>query len=178
MGCLGGFAACALLSTAVLAGSRNPVDFPLRVHIFSHNGVSHYSHGSLDYVDGEGRANLYENGEPRGFEYGYRCGDRLRNSDGYETYMARWKKKDRTVEILLPVMGKPNAAETCELKVEMKETAYFRHNGLLGEEPAAVFKQWMGKHEYDPEHGKNEPLKAAPTSPAGTSPATNPPGQQ
>jgi len=159
---LSGLAACLLLSPAVLAGGHKASDFPLRVHIFEHNSHSHYSHRMLDYVDGEGRANLYENGVPRGFEYGYRCMERLRNSDGYETFMARWKKPGKTLEILQPVFGKPDAAETCELSVEMKETAYYKKGGALGEESPEIFKEWMVKHEYDPEHGKNEPVSPAP----------------
>lgn len=44
------------------------------------------------------------------------------------------------------------------LKVEMKNSAYVRHNGVLEEESVAKFKEWMEKHQYDPEHGRNEPL--------------------
>jgi hypothetical protein len=45
---------------------------------------------------------------------------------------------------------------------------------LLGEEPAAKYKQWMEKVQYDPEHDKNEPVETAPApapaqKPAGTS---------
>ena len=29
----------------------------------------------------------------------------------------------------------------------------------MQEEPAADFKKWMVKHDYDPEHGKNVPVK-------------------
>jgi hypothetical protein len=153
---------CFLFSAVALAGGYRAAEFPLRVHIYAHNGHSHYSHQILDYVDGEGRANLYENGEPRGFEYGYRCGERLRNSDGFETYMARWRKPGRTLEILQPVLGKPNAANTCELKVEMKDgIAYHRRNGMLGEVHSEDLKAWMVKHQYDPEHGMNEPVFAA-----------------
>jgi hypothetical protein len=163
---LSGLAVCLLLSTAVLAGGKNAADYPLRVHIFSYNGHSHYYYHSLDMVDGEGRANLYENGEPRGFDFSYHCADRLRVSAGYETYMARWKKPGKNIEILLPVFGKPGAMEGCELLVDMKaDTAYTRHNGMLGEEPAAKFKDWMVKRDYDPEHSKNEPT--APAAPAG-----------
>jgi len=57
----------------------------------------------------------------------------------------------------LAVFGKPGAADGCELKVLMKDTAYTRHNGLLGEEPAAKYKAWMAKHDYDPVHDKNTP---------------------
>lgn len=157
---ISGFAALTLLSTSALAGGHSPADFPLRVHVFGFSAHSHYTWQNLDEVDGEGRANLYENGEPRGFDFGYRCGDRLRVSPGYETYMAKWKKPGRELEILLPVFGKPGAMESCDLKVDMKDAAYHRHNGLLAEEPIARYKEWMDLHQYDPEHGKNEPVPA------------------
>jgi hypothetical protein len=167
-----GLALCALFSGAAFAGGHSAADYTLRVHIFVHNSHSHYYHQALESVDGEGRANLYENGEPRGFDYSYRCGERIRNSPGYETYLARWKKHDQTLEILLPKMGKPGAMEACELKVEMKDFAYYRHDGNVDTEPTTAFKQWMEKHQYDPEHGKNEPT-GAPPEPAATE--TNPP---
>jgi hypothetical protein len=161
-GWLSGLAICALLSTTAFGGGHNAADYPLRVHIFEHNSHSHYYHRTLDWVDGEGRANLFENGEPRGFDYSYRCSDRLRNSPGYETYMARWKKRDQTLEILLPKLGNPSATESCDLKVEMKDIAYYRHGNTLDTEPPTAFKQWMEEHQYDPEHGKNEPVTVAP----------------
>jgi hypothetical protein len=159
-----GLIVCALFSTAALAASHSTADYSLRVHIYQFNSHSHYYgpqyYGQkVDYVDGEGRANLFENGEPRGFDFGYRCGARLMSSAGYETYFARWKKPGKALEILLPQFGKPGAFDTCELKVEMKENSvYHRHNGLLSEEPASKYKEWMEKVQYDPEHGKNEPV--------------------
>jgi hypothetical protein len=166
LGYFSGFAVCALLSTTAFAGGRSEADYPLRVHIFQHNSHSHYSHQVLESVDGEGRANLFENGQPRGFDYSYRCGERLRNSPGYETYLARWKKQDQTLEILLPKMGKPGAMEACEVRVEMKDFAYYKHDGTVDTEPATAFKQWMEKNQYDPEYGKTEPITADP-QPAG-----------
>ena len=147
------FAVCVLLSMTVLARTRNAADYPLRVHIFSHSSHSHYENHYLEGVDGDGRANLYENGEPRGFEYSYHCAKRLMNSVGYETYMARWKKPGQTLELLLPAMG-----DVCELRVDLKEDAYYRHDKHVREEPAAKFKAWMVAHQYDPEHGKNVPV--------------------
>ena len=143
---------------AAAAGNVNVADYPLRVHLFQVTQRSHYYRGQLDFVDGEGRANLFENSEARGFDYSFRCGQRLMTSPGFETYLARWKKPGREVEILLPVMGKPNSANSCALKVEMKNSAYFRHNGALEEQPVAAYKEWMQKHQYDPEHGRNEPV--------------------
>ena len=62
---------------------------------------------------------------------------------------------------------------TCRLKVLMKDFAYISHDGNLSTEPVEIFRQWMTKHEYDPEHGKETPTRLAPTPPA---PAASAPG--
>jgi hypothetical protein len=167
---LSGLAGCLMLAIAVPAGGRTAADYPLRIQVLDVNWHSHYNQNRvLDFVDGEGRANLFENKEPRGFDFGYTCNERFRGSMGYETYMARWKKPGRELEILVPVMGKPGVGDACVLKVDMKDTVYFKHNGMTGEEPAAVLKDWMEKHQYDPEHGKNDPVMP-PQAPSGPNP--------
>jgi hypothetical protein len=163
-----GLGVCLLLATAAWAAKWGAADFPLRVRIFQFNAHSHYYYRSLDAVDGEGRADLFENGQPLGFDFGYECGSRIMVSAGYETYMARWKKPGRELEILLPVLGgKPGEMNSCDLQVTLKQdSVYVRHNGLMSEEPAAKYKSWMIKHQYDPEHGLNEPVNAAAEPPA------------
>jgi hypothetical protein len=171
----------AALAPGAIAASPKLTDFPLRVHIVQNSNRTHYERHLIDYVDGEGRANLFENSQPRGFDYGFRCADRVRLSDGYETYPARWKKPGRELEVLQPVMGKPGETWSCTLKVEMKDSVFVRHNGMVGTEPAAQMKDWMDKRQYDPEHGKEQPLDAASGSPAtgGATPSsTSPPGPQ
>jgi hypothetical protein len=153
----GGLAAWLLLVSPALAGSRDPVEFPLRVHIFRAGEHSHYRHRMLEWVDGEGYGNLFAAGEPRGFEFSFFCYERFPASVGYETYMARWRKPNRDLEILFPAMGRPGAMHSCDLQVSMKDSVYIRRGGQLDEEPAAALKQWMERHGYDPEHGKNTP---------------------
>ena len=159
------FAALLLLSMPLLAEKYRASDYPLRVHIVNRNGIRHYSRiggtaSSLDEVDGLGQANLFENGEPRGFDFNHACGQPITPQMGYETFLARWKRQDRELEILMPVIGgKPGDMNVCNLKVSMKpDEAYVRHNGEIGLEPSATFKDWMAKHEYDPEHGKDLPV--------------------
>ena len=148
-----------LLPTGGFA-AHNRADYPLRVHIFNHNGYSHYygynGARSLEDVDGEGRANLYENSQPRAFDFHYECEERLMDSEGFDTLPARWKKPNLELEVLLPVSGK-----TCKFHVAMKEgLADHAPNGrFAGEMPAAGFKAWMDNYQYDPEHGKNLPIK-------------------
>ncbi len=157
-----------LLPSNLLASKRNPADFPLRVHVYECNQIIQMGpSGGINFVDGTGRANLIENGEPKGFDFSFRCLDHVNYSSGYETYLARWKKPNAVLEILVPVMGKPNATNACELKVALKDgLVYHTHNGRLLEQPAAIYKKWMEKVQFDPEHGKNEPISPATATPA------------
>lgn len=142
-----------VFSRCASAGSRNPADFPLRVHIFTHNSYSHYWHQGLDKVDGEGRGNLYENGIPTAIEFSYECDTRLMNSVGYETYMARWKKQGSALELLVPATN-----STCVVKASLHPgVAFYMHHGNLNEEPSTTFASWMQRHHYDPEHGLDIP---------------------
>lgn len=170
-------AGCFLLPMVAQARKLNPADYPLRVHVVFRNGIRHYNrYGSvgstLEDVDGMGGANLFENGQPRGFDFTYRCSQPITPEPGYETFLARWKKPDRAIEILMPVIGgKPGEMNACELKVTLKnDTVYVRHRGVVSEVPAAHFKEWMDKHQYDPEHGKDVPVNP----PAAQSPAAQP----
>ena len=141
----------------VLADSHNPADCPLRVHIFGRNETTFYHNRSADEAQGEGRADLFENGQPKGIDFQFDCDHRLLRSSGYETFPARWRKPGQELVILQPEFGKPGAYESCRLKVMVKDFVYVNHNGNLMTEPAAKFKDWMTKHDYDPEHGKNMP---------------------
>lgn len=142
-----------MFAQSAVAGSKNPADYPLRVRIYTHNSHSHYWNGGLSHVDGEGRANLFENSIPTAFEFNYECGTRLMNSVAYETYMARWKKHGSQLEVLVPATG-----ATCVMKINMKPGIAFRvHNGHLEEEPSATLADWMKRHHYDPEHGQDLP---------------------
>ena len=147
------------LSLAEVA-KPNPADYPLRVHVFETRWQKHPGGD----VGGEGRANLFERGQPRAFDYTFNCSRWFRASMGWQTYPARWRKRDGELEMLAPEMGTPGAFTECTLKVAMKNAAYYKHNGQLKEEPVAVFKDWMEKHNYDPERGKNEPTGLAPRS--------------
>ena len=166
-------AASLLLTPMLHAESHNPADYPLLLHVFGRSETTFYHNRQAEEAKGEGRANLYEGGEPKGVDFQFECDHKLQVSSGYETYPARWKKPGAELVILQPEFGKPGSFDTCHLKVQMKDFAYFMREGRLGSEPAAAFKQWMMKHDYDPEHGKNTPVAAS--AAAGASPAPNAP---
>jgi hypothetical protein len=155
--------ACLLFTSAALhAESKNPADYPLRIHIFGHNQTTFYYGHFAEESKGEGRANLFANSEAQGVDFTFDCSEKLKSSFGYETYPAKWKKPNQELTVLLPVFGKSNAYFTCNLKTQLKDYAYATQNGRMTSEPTAMFKNWMMKHDYDPEHGKNIPTRPEP----------------
>jgi hypothetical protein len=185
---LSGLAGWLVFDTAVLAKAPDPADYPLRVHVLKNTARSRHSRESKsfsdapDYLDGEGGADLFEEGQPLGFQFRYSCVDPLRASEAYATYPARWKKRDKTLEILIPQPGKPWNLEGCDLQVVARPgLAYFWNpdDDRVVEETAAKFKEWMVKHQYDPEKDLNDPigLDAEPGAPgeSGSSSSQTPP---
>ena len=111
-------AICLLLaSTVVIAESRNPTDYPLRIHIFNRSETTFYHHEFVDEAKGEGRANLFANGDVpwRGLQL-LPALKSWKASFGYETYPAKWKKPNQELIVLLPVFGKTGLFFTCNLE--------------------------------------------------------------
>jgi hypothetical protein len=166
---------CLFVSIALHAESKNPADYPLRVHILGRNETTFYHYRYAEEAKGEGRANIFENSQAHGVDFTFDCSEKLKASFGFETYPAKWKKPGQELTVLLPVFGKSNAYFTCTLKTDVKDFAYATHDGKMTSESVEDFKKWMVKHEYDPEHGKNTPIKiqpAAPTTAAAAPPAS------
>jgi hypothetical protein len=163
---LAAVAACLALTMAVEASGPDPADYPMRVLVFRNAIQPRHQRESKnldndgpDFVDGMGVADLFENGTPSAFEYTYSCIEGMRASSGYETFPAKWKKREKTLQILLPRPGKPWDYVTCDLRAEMRDgSAFYWKDDAVAMEGAAAFKDWMVKHQYDPENDKNDPV--------------------
>ena len=153
---------------AVRAAGYDPGKYPLRIFIFRY--ASRATPGrepkhpqDMDaYVSGMGQADLFENGVPTGFQFTYNCMVDMRSSVSYETFPARWKKKGKTLEILLPELKKAENVDTCDLQADFTPgKAYIWKDGGVAAEPSEKLKAWMGKHQFDPENGAEEPMLRA-----------------
>ena len=60
---------------------------------------------------------------------------------------------------MLPVFGKSNTYFTCHFKTDVKNYTYTRVKGKLISESPEKYKAWMTRHGYDPENGKDQPVK-------------------
>jgi hypothetical protein len=157
------FAALIFPATAVHADDKNPADYPLRLHIFSREEHTHYRRGIEEFSIGDGRANLFADGQVHAVDFHYECGEKIEHSIGYETYLAKWRKPGKKLTVLFPLFGKAGKFFTCDIDTDVKQDiAYFGRRTDLQTEPSAKFKEWMVKHDYDPEHGKDTPINTNP----------------
>jgi len=151
-----------LCASSLIAESKNPADYPLRFHIYGLNQTTFYQNRSAEEAKGEGRGDLFEGGEAKGVDFSYECSEKLKTSFGFESYPAKWHKPGKEITVLLPVFGKTGSFFTCNLKTDVKDFAYAMRNGGLISVPVASYKEWMVKHDFDPEHGKNTPTQTEP----------------
>jgi hypothetical protein len=151
-----------LCSIGVSAESKNPADYPLRVHVFTKSQIQYLNGMSrtTEEAKGEGRANLFEGGEAKAIEFTFDCPEKLRASSGFETYPAKWKKPGQELVVLMPVFGKGGSFFTCSFKTDVKDYAIATSKGQMHKESVEKFKAWMVRHQYDPEHGKDVPVKS------------------
>jgi len=162
------FAVCMAVSTAVEAGGPNEANYPLRVHILKFNkragkgDEAKNLSDAPDFVQGMGVADLFENGQPQGFQFSYDCIYGVQASQGYSNVPARWKKKGKRLEILVPEPKKPSNLDSCPLDVEITPLlAFYWKDGRISEERIEVLKAWMVKHQYNPEDDQEDPVMAA-----------------
>jgi len=175
---LGGVACCLAFSSVAMAGGPDPADYPLRVHVLKNLASSRPDRGGKFEAQapgammGVGAADLFEDGNPMGFQFKFSCSLPLLASEEYATYPARWKKRDKTIEVLLPEKGKPWNLDPCDLQVQPRPgLAYFWNpeDETTVEESAAKFKDWMVKHHYDPEKDMDMPMEPPPVTTPGSS---------
>ena len=100
------FALFASSTAAIHAESHNPADYPLRIHIYRRSETTFYSHRIAEEAKGEGRANLFEGGEPKGIDFEFECDTKLQTSSGYEVFPAKWKKPGQELVLLQPQFGR------------------------------------------------------------------------
>jgi hypothetical protein len=148
------------MGVSARAESKNMADYPLRIHIFSRNETTFYHHEWVDNTKGEGRGNVFENGEAHGVDFSFDCSQKIKASFGYETYAAKWKKPGKQLTVLFPEFGKTGSYFTCTINTDVKDFAYASRQGRMSSEPVADFKRWMTNHDYDPEHGKDVPKRS------------------
>jgi len=155
-------------ASVMQAESKNIADYTLRIRIYSKSSTNFYYSRNVEESKGEGRGDIFEGDDVQGVDFNFACEEKFKASFGYQTFPARWKKRDKTLEILVPEPGKPWNNESCVLHTTMQAGMVFfwsADDDVL-QEPAPKFKEWMVKHQLDPENGKVMPIEPDPPAAA------------
>ena len=155
-----------LLGTAITqeagAKPRDLSQYPLRVHIFQ----SHWDRRSGDfYGQGYGIANLFDGATVRGMNFTYDCPAQYAETIGNEAYVAKWKKPEKTLELVAEKTGEPGKSDTCEFRVTLHDFVYDLQNGTLATFSPEQYKMRLGaalpKNESIDTNPSHYPLRLA-----------------
>ncbi len=150
-----------LLSGSLYAADKNPADYPLKVTVFTRNGVTHYHNGYPDFYRGSGKANLHDGEHIQAFDYTYECSDNFLVTSGGEYLPAKWKKNGESLQLLLKEIGKEKYHE-CEMKISLLDAVYRRApNGSLQAVPMEKFLKLQSQDTNVDSNVADYPLQAA-----------------
>lgn len=116
--------ALAQVSVGVPSQVQDP-SYPLKVRI-----IDRAIDQSDDAVSTWGRADLYDGQKVQGFDYQADCNMVLMMSHGDERFSARWKKRDRKLELLVSKIGSSKSAK-CAVKANLQPFVYEFEKGVI-----------------------------------------------
>src|SRR5580698_10188687 len=129
------------LSTFVLAG-KNPADYPLHIQIVE----SHWHRHRDESVNGWGRGSVIEGDSIHAFDFSYEAVGPFQRTVGDAYYLAKWKKEQLKLEMLIGEIGAPDKLHTYDLKTTMREDVYI---------PSAQGAVAVSQDEYKAKHSQH-----------------------
>jgi TonB family protein len=121
------------------AKPRDLSEYPLRVQIFR---ADWHAGGYLG--EGSGVANLIDGQTIHAIDFAYQCPTRFMNSVGNQAYVAKWKKPEKTIEIVGSQVGNQDKSDTCEFKVTLHDYVYDLQDGTLSTFTEEQYKVRVG----------------------------------
>ena len=134
-----------LCSTLFAFASKNPADYPLKVHILQQNWVSHNNY--RDEFKGTGRGNIWEGDLIHAFDYSYECSFGLRRTARNQPYLAKWKQPHLRLALLASQIGKEGKYQECTLKTTVHDGVYILGQGGITEMSQEDYKDWKAKRQ-------------------------------
>ncbi|MFZ0539921.1 MAG: hypothetical protein WA416_13030 [Candidatus Sulfotelmatobacter sp.] len=108
-----------LLPVVLLAG-KNPADYPLQIQIIE----SHWHRHRDGSVDGWGRGDIKDGDSIHAFDFSYESLAPFQRTIGDAHYLAKWKKEQLKLEMLVGEIGSPDKFHTYDLKTSVREDVY------------------------------------------------------
>ena len=125
--------------------SKNPADYPLKVHILQQNWASHNNY--RNEFKGTGRGNIWEGDLIHAFDYTYDCSFGVRRTARNQPYLAKWKQPHLRLAILAQQIGKEDKYQECTLKTTLHNGVYILGQGGITEMSQTEYKDWKAKRQ-------------------------------
>jgi hypothetical protein len=121
----------------VAVTAKDAADYPLRVELLGNNW---HSYRLYPYREPEnfryrvtGRGNVGDGPTLHAIEFTYDCAMHVPLTLPKETYLAKWKKPQLQLEVLVPVNGKEAKYATCEMQTTVHDGVYVKTGQGLNE---------------------------------------------
>ncbi len=133
-----------LLCFSLSASSKDPADYPLKVHILQQSWASRNLVRGV--YRGEGRGNIWDAaGLVHGFDYTYDCSFPLARTARNQSYPAKWSKPQLRLTILAGEIGKTDKYSECTLKTTVRDGVYILAGGVISEMSQEDYKAGKAK---------------------------------
>jgi hypothetical protein len=116
-----------LLTLSSLAG-KNLADYPLQIQVIESHWHRHH-HNGMESVDGWGRADVRDGDSIHGFDFTYESSEPFQRTIGDAHYLAKWKKEQQKMEMVVGEIGSPDKYKTYDLKTSVREEVYVSGSG-------------------------------------------------
>jgi hypothetical protein len=152
--------AAALIFPIALFAGKNPSDYPLQIQVIeSHwNRPINAPDRRFGGVEGWGRGNVKDGDSVRGFDFSYAATEPFHRTVGDGHYLAKWKKANTRMELIVGEIGAPDKFHSYDLKTTVRDDVYVRgHDGAVAisqEEFKARAKDKGSEKDKDPESDK------------------------
>ena len=145
-----------LLSPALALAAKDTSDYPLRVELLSNSALTYRPYASSGIANFmyrvNGRGNVGDGTAKHAFDFKYDSNIRVRLTLRNETYLAKWKKPQHELEVLVPEIGKDGRYQACDMLTTVHEGALVRTSQGLIE---------MSQDDYKARQERREAAKAA-----------------
>jgi len=99
---------------------KNLADYPLQIQIVESHWHRHHD-GS---VDGWGRGNVKDAESIHAFDFSYESSAPFQRTVGDARYVAKWKKEQLRIEMLVGEIGAPDKYHTYDLRTSVRDDVY------------------------------------------------------
>jgi hypothetical protein len=122
---LGTAAGVVLFFSAIALAGKNLAEYPLQIQIVE----SHWHRHSDGSVDGWGRGDIKDGQSIHAFDFTYESVGPFQRTVGDGHYLAKWKKEQLKLEMLVGEIGSPDKFRTYDLKTSVREDVYIPSPG-------------------------------------------------